>query len=106
MKSLSLREKADFLRHLGHPTRLAILEELLKGEKCVSDLHSLLNPTPPNLSLHLAVLRQLHIVDYLEEQGSRCYFLTRPALARTLFSFISENYPVEPHRTMLTEAIG
>jgi ArsR family transcriptional regulator len=48
---------ADF-RLLGDPTRLAILQELRRGECCVCDLVDLLGIAQPLLSHHLKALRE------------------------------------------------
>lgn len=95
MEKLNIREKAELLRHLGHPTRLSILEKLLKGGKCVTDIRDLLEVSQPNISQHLSVLRQQRIVDYSEDGKLRCYYLKRPALVHALFKFISGEYPEE-----------
>jgi len=89
MKTLNLREKAELLRQLGHPTRLAILKKLLEGEKCVTDIRNLLEVPQLNISRHLSVLRQQRIVDYSEDGKLCCYYLKRPALVRALLEFIS-----------------
>lgn len=96
LNKLNLREQAELLRHLGHPVRLAILAELLKGEKCVTDIRDLLEVPQSNISQHLARLRQHRIVDFSEKGKLRCYYLRRPTLARALFKFISGTYPDKP----------
>ena len=93
MKTLDVREKAELLRQLGHPTRLAILKELLGGVKCVTDIRDLLDVPQPNISQHLAVLRQYQVVDYYEDGLLRCYYLRRPSLVKALFRFLSGEYP-------------
>lgn len=90
------REPAELLRRLGHPLRLALLEDLLKGPRCVTDLQDLLGVRQANMSQHLGVLRQTGLVDYHEEGAQRCYYLCRPALARTLLQLAREEYPLEP----------
>ena len=95
MEELNLRERAELLRQLGHPIRLAILEELMRGGKCVTDIRDLLEVSQPNVSQHLTVLRQQRIVDFSEEGKLRCYYLKRPALVRALFTFISGAFPEE-----------
>ncbi len=93
MKDLDVRERAELLRLLGHPTRLLILEELARGVKCVTDIRDLLDIPQPNVSQHLAVLRQARIVDYHEDGRQRCYYLLRPALVEGLLGFLSGDYP-------------
>ncbi len=99
MKDLDIRERAEILRLLGHPTRLLILEELARGVKCVSDIRDLLDIPQPNVSQHLTVLRQARIVDFYEDGQLRCYYLLRPALVEALLGFLSGDYPaVKRHR--------
>ncbi|GAN31985.1 MAG: ArsR family transcriptional regulator [Candidatus Brocadia sp. AMX2] len=94
MNKLDIRDKAETLKLLGHPTRLLILEELAKGAKCVTDIQELLDIEQSNLSQHLSVLRRLKIIDFYEDGALRCYYITRPKMADSLFMFISGNYPV------------
>lgn len=94
MKKLALREKADLLRVLGHPTRLAILERLSQGAKCVSDIQDLLEVAQANVSQHLIALRRERIVDYHEDGNLRCYYITRPRLVKALLRFLDGEYPV------------
>ena len=90
------REAADQLRLLGHPLRLALLAELSKAPKCVTDIQDLLEVRQANVSQHLAVLRQAKIVDYHEEGNLRCYYILRPALLRDLMRLLKSDYPVKP----------
>ncbi len=95
MRDPEIRERAELLRLLGHPTRLLILQELARGVKCVTDIQDLLDIPQPNVSQHLAVLRQARIVDYYEDGRLRCYYLLRPALVEALLGFLEGDYPVE-----------
>lgn len=88
------REAADQLRLLGHPVRLALLDELSKGPKCVSDIQDLLGVRQANVSQHLAVLRQAKIVDFHEAGNLRCYYILRPGLVEAMVRFLRGNYPV------------
>ena len=94
MYDLDLRSKAELLRLLAHPTRLAILEELGRGAKCVTDIQELLDIRQANVSQHLQALRREQIVDYHEDGNLRCYYVTRPKLTRSLLRFLSGDYPV------------
>lgn len=90
------RDKAELLRLLGHPVRLALLEELSVAPKCVSDIQDLLGLRQANVSQHLTLLRRAKLVDYHEDGHQRCYYLLRPALARDLLKFVDRDYPVVP----------
>lgn len=50
------------LKALSHPTRLAILETLRDGERCVCEIWPLLDVEQPTLSKHLSVLRRRGLV--------------------------------------------
>ena len=90
------REAAAQLRLLGHPVRLALLDELSKAPKCVTDIQDLLDVRQANVSQHLSVLRQAKIVDYHEEGNLRCYYILRPELVRDLKRLIGKDHPVKP----------
>ena len=89
----SFRRQSDLLRLLGHPTRLALLVELMKGPKCVNDIRELLDVQQANASQHLAVLRREGIIDYYEDGRRRCYYIVRPGLVESLIGFIGGDYP-------------
>jgi len=90
------REAADLLRLLGHPVRLALLGELAKAPKCVTDIQDLLEVRQANVSQHLSVLRQAKIVDYHEDGNQRCYYILRPDLVRNLMRFMQREHPTKP----------
>ena len=94
MKDTDFRSKAELLRLLGHPTRLAIMEELSTGAKCVTDIQDLLEVPQANVSQHLQALRREQIVDFHEDGNLRCYYITRPKLVAALVRFLSGDYPV------------
>lgn len=87
-----LRKKADLLKVLGNPTRLAILEELRMGAKCVSDIEDLLEIRQANVSQHLVILRREGLVDFHEDGNLRCYYLTKPGLVTALVRFLTGDY--------------
>ncbi|MBF0557853.1 MAG: winged helix-turn-helix transcriptional regulator [Nitrospirae bacterium] len=75
---LSSGQKIELLKVIAHPVRIKILEELAKGVKCVSDFEEFLELRQPNISQHLALLRDHGIVDYYIDGRLRCYFLVDP----------------------------
>ncbi len=81
---MKTEEITELLKALGHPTRLMIVEHLLKGEKCVNDITELLNVRQPNISQHLYILRASSIVNCKREGKMKCYFLQKPELIKNL----------------------
>jgi len=79
--------ESQLLRAIAHPVRLRILEHLIGGEKCVTQMEQLAEGIPqPTISQHLAVLRHLGIVGFRREGNKRCYFLTRPEMVAGVLS--------------------
>lgn len=88
------RSTAELLKAFSHPTRLAILQELQAGPKCVTDMEELLPARQANISQHLAVLRHAQLVDYAQDGALRCYYLSRPKLVEDMLALIGRGDPV------------
>src|SRR4030042_3637733 len=76
----ALGQRIELLRVIAHPVRIKILEELVKGVKCVSDFEEFLEISQPNISQHLSLLRTHGIIDYYIDGRLRCYFLVDPII--------------------------
>jgi len=92
--SSKVHDAAELLKAFSHPTRLAILQELLAGPKCVTDMEELLPARQANISQHLAVLRHATLVDYAQDGALRCYYLCRPRLVEDMISLVGRGDPV------------
>lgn len=88
------KDAAELLKAFSHPTRLAILQELVAGPKCVTDMEDILPARQANISQHLAVLRYARLVDYAQDGALRCYYLCRPNLVRDLLTLVGRDEPV------------
>ena len=86
--------KTEVLKLVAHPSRVAILDELSKGVKCVSDIQDFLEISQSNVSQHLSALRHAGIIDYFVDGRLRCYFLKSPFIL-DLLQLIKKDYPVE-----------
>jgi ArsR family transcriptional regulator, cadmium/lead-responsive transcriptional repressor len=62
MKPLSLPLKAKLFRGLADPSRLAVLEALRDGPRCVSEVVAMTGLSQPNASTHLACLEDCGLV--------------------------------------------
>lgn len=87
-----LRQRIELLRVVAHPVRIKILEELVKGVKCVSDLTEFLEVSQPNISQHLALLRNHRVIDYYIDGRLKCYFLVDP-IVPDLLELLKRDYP-------------
>jgi ArsR family transcriptional regulator len=94
MSNIRMTECSEVLRAFAHPTRLMILEELLAGVKCVTDIEDLVPAAQANISQHLAVLRHAKLADFAQDGALRCYYLTRPRLVRSLLRLLKIDEPV------------
>jgi DNA-binding transcriptional ArsR family regulator len=76
--------KAQFFRALAHPTRIKILEILVRGGRTVQDLQEELTLEQPLVSQQLAVLRNQAIVTAQKEGSSVRYTLRDPLVGDLL----------------------
>jgi len=68
-----MRESLKIFKALSDETRLKIVELLLDGEKCVCEIASHVNRTQPTISIQLAKLESLGIVESRRE-GKSVYY--------------------------------
>ncbi|MFA4828638.1 MAG: metalloregulator ArsR/SmtB family transcription factor [Thermodesulfovibrionales bacterium] len=76
----SLGKRVELLKVIAHPVRIKILEELMKGVKCVSDFEEFLEISQPNVSQHLTLLRRHGVIDFYVDGRLKCYFLVDPII--------------------------
>lgn len=88
--SAKYKNAVQLFKALSHPTRLFIVENLLKEEKCVNDIQELVEASQPNISQHLNTLKFLDIVDFRQDGNLRCYFLKEPKKMRKLFQILKD----------------
>jgi ArsR family transcriptional regulator len=67
----------EFCKALADETRQQILEMLLEGEKCVSDIVAAFTMCQPTISHHLSVLRQFGLVTSRKEGKQVFYAINR-----------------------------
>jgi DNA-binding transcriptional ArsR family regulator len=71
-----LDARAKVLKAMAHPSRLFILEELEKGERCVCDLTEMIGADVSTVSKHLSVLKQAGIV-IDDKRGNQVFYQLR-----------------------------
>jgi ArsR family transcriptional regulator len=82
-------KRAQVLKAMAHPARLAMLDALADGEVCVCDLHALVGSDLSTVSKHLAVLREAGIVAD-RRQGPQVYYSLRVPCALNFFGCIDQ----------------
>jgi ArsR family transcriptional regulator len=73
MEIRAYKWQARVAKALAHPTRIAILEILRRGEMCVCEMGPELEASQANISQHLAVLRDSNLV-VAQRQGTRMMY--------------------------------
>ena len=68
--------RATVMKALAHPTRLMMIEELSRGERCVCELRDLAGCDLSTVSKHLALLKDAGIVQD-EKRGKQVYYRLR-----------------------------
>ncbi len=78
-----LEARARIIKAMAHPTRLFIVEELSKGERCVCELTAMVGADMSTVSKHLALLKGAGIVAD-DKRGAQVYYTLR---CRCVLSF-------------------
>jgi ArsR family transcriptional regulator len=77
----------EILSAAGEPTRLRILNLLLRGSICVCDLQAVLEVPQPTVSRHLAALRHAGLVED-SRNGPRVFYSMSPPDTPRLRAFV------------------
>jgi ArsR family transcriptional regulator len=81
------KTQARIIKALGHPTRLFIVDELSRGERCVCELTDLIDAEMPTVSRHLSVLRNVGLLED-EKRGSQVFYRLRVPCVLNFFKCI------------------
>ena len=79
--------RARVVKAMAHPSRLFIIDELARGERCVCELAEMVGADVSTVSRHLSVLRNAGIVTD-EKRGLQVYYTLRVPCVTNLFSCI------------------
>jgi ArsR family transcriptional regulator len=71
-----LESRAKVMKALAHTSRLFIVEELSRGERCVCELTEMIGADVSTVSKHLAVLREAGLV-LDERRGVQIFYRLR-----------------------------
>jgi DNA-binding transcriptional ArsR family regulator len=79
--------QARIIKALAHPTRLFIVDELARGERCVCELTDLIGVEMPTVSRHLSLLKAAGILTD-EKRGSLVYYRLRVPCVLNFFKCV------------------
>ena len=79
--------RARVLKALAHATRLFIVDELSRGERCVCELQEMIGADMSTVSKHLSVLRTAGlIID--EKRGNQVFYSLRVPCVLNFFNCV------------------
>ena len=65
--------RAKIMKAMAHPTRLFIVDELSRTERCVAELTDMVGADTSTVSKHLSVLKNAGLVDD-DKRGTQVYY--------------------------------
>jgi DNA-binding transcriptional ArsR family regulator len=72
--------RAGIMKAMAHPTRLFVVDELSRGERCVCELTAMIGADISTVSKHLSILKNAGIVQD-EKRGAQVFYsLTVPCV--------------------------
>jgi ArsR family transcriptional regulator len=84
-----LEAQARVIKALAHPTRLFLIEELCREERCVCELAEMVGSDMSTVSKHLSLLRQAGIVKD-DKRGKQVFYRLRKGCAMDFTSCASQ----------------
>ena len=65
--------RAQVFKALAHPTRLFVVDELSRGERCVNELQEMIGSDMSTVSKHLSVLKTAGVIAD-EKRGNQVFY--------------------------------
>jgi ArsR family transcriptional regulator len=81
--------RAAVIKAMAHPTRLFIIDELSRGEKCVCRLRDLIGADISTVSKHLSVLKDAGILED-EKRGQQVFYRLRVPCILNFFGCVED----------------
>ncbi len=79
--------RAQIMKAMAHPSRLMIVDELSRGERCVADLRDLVGGDISTVSRHLAVLRNAGLI-FPDKRGNQVFYALRTPCVLNFFECV------------------
>ncbi|WP_456456592.1 ArsR/SmtB family transcription factor [Thermovibrio sp.] len=84
-----LTKKAELLKVLGHPERLAIALLTVNKEMCVKELVEVLGISQPKVSQHVGIMKELKILDSRKE-GTKVLYKVKKQVVKEIINLLFE----------------
>lgn len=95
--------RAGILKALAHPTRLFIVDELSRGERCVCELTEMIGADVSTVSRHLSLLKNAGIIQD-EKRGLQVFYNLRISCVPGFFGCVED--VLKSHAQAQMEAIA
>jgi ArsR family transcriptional regulator len=79
--------RATVIKAMAHPTRLFLIEELSRRERCVCELTAMVGADVSTVSKHLTLLKQSGILED-EKRGQQVWYKLRVPCVLNFFSCV------------------
>jgi DNA-binding transcriptional ArsR family regulator len=79
-KKMLFEKQAQIAKSIAHPLRIAIVDFLKDGEKCVCDIAEHIGSERSNVSRHLSVMTGAGVLEYHKEGLKVIYKLKTPCI--------------------------
>ena len=79
--------RAGIIKAMSHPTRLFMVDELSRGERCVHELTEMVGVDVSTISKHLSILKGVGIVAD-EKRGAQVFYSLRVPCVLNFFSCV------------------
>jgi len=101
------KHQARIIKALAHPTRLFIVDELSRGERCVCELKDMIGVEMPTVSRHLAVLKSAGILK-TEKRGLQVFYRLRVPCVLNFFKCVEavQNNDCKPASRIASSKLG
>jgi ArsR family transcriptional regulator len=84
-----LTARAQIIKALAHPTRLFVVEELSRSERCVCELRDKIGADISTVSKHLSILKQAGIIAD-EKRGLQVWYSLRVPCILNFFGCVED----------------
>lgn len=95
--------RAQVLKAMAHPSRLMMVDELSRGERCVAELTELVGADVSTVSRHLAVLKNAGLV-LDDKRGNQVFYALRTPCVLNFFECVES--VLQPGLQMEIKAAG
>ena len=81
--------RARIIKALSHPTRLFVVDELSRGERCVCELTEMIGADISTVSKHLSILKHAGVVED-EKRGLQVWYSLRVPCILKFFGCVED----------------